>query len=223
MEKGNSHSYNKKQQAGAHTSSSCSFTTDLFGPKDRSKSSASSAGLFVSVFGESSMGRESTVAPNFQIMRLNEAGTARTRVRFITLNHQNRAISAHRYIMVAKIIIHHPLTPLALSILSRKTGEKMTKMETIQTVLLGETGGKARYITEAKNSQASLNGNHITARAVIIISQNTLFPLLFHGFILIELTFIIPSRAVMWMVVASLGTAEPDIVVRRFDDGGSGG
>nr|GME01117.1 RNA-binding protein like [Ipomoea batatas]GME13560.1 RNA-binding protein like [Ipomoea batatas] len=171
MEKGNSHSYNKKQQAGAHTSSSCSFTTDLFGPKDRSKSSASSAGLFVSVFGESSMGRESSqsgahlpvkllvtiaVAPNFQIMRLNEAGTARTRVRFITLNHQNHAISAHRYIMVAKIIIHHPLTPLALSILSRKTGEKMTKMETIQTVLLGETGGKARYITEAKNSQASL-------------------------------------------------------------------
>nr|GLL20895.1 uncharacterized protein LOC109186088 [Ipomoea trifida] len=185
MEKGNSHSYNKQQQAGAHTSSSSSFTTDLFGPKDRSKSSASSAGLFVSVFGESSMGRESSqsgycapveflvtiaVAPNFQIMRLNEAGTARTRARFITPNHQNRAISAHRYIMVAKIIIHHPLTPLALSILSRKTGEKMTKMETIQTVLLGETGGKARYITEAKNLQAGLNGNHITARATIIIS-----------------------------------------------------
>nr|GMC92833.1 RNA-binding protein like [Ipomoea batatas] len=49
MEKGNS--YNYKQQVGG---SSSSMTTDLFGPKDSSKSTTS--GLFQSVFGPSSMG-----------------------------------------------------------------------------------------------------------------------------------------------------------------------
>lgn len=71
MEKGNSHNHNysyNNQQAGGPTSSSSSFTTDLFGPKDRSKSSASSAGLFVSVFGPSSLVLFSVYFPLYALL-----------------------------------------------------------------------------------------------------------------------------------------------------------
>ncbi|XP_031107858.1 uncharacterized protein LOC116012464 isoform X1 [Ipomoea triloba] len=90
MEKGNSHSYNKKQQAGAHTSSSSSFTTDLFGPKDRSKSSASSAGLFVSVFGESSMGRESSQSGVIDSSRMQNSGGQYSNARYGNSDHETQ-------------------------------------------------------------------------------------------------------------------------------------
>ncbi|XP_019191531.1 PREDICTED: uncharacterized protein LOC109186088 [Ipomoea nil] len=89
MEKGNSHSYNK-QQAGAHTSSSSSFTTDLFGPKDRSKSSASSAGLFVSVFGPSSMGRESSQSGVIDSSRTQNSGGQYSNARYGNPDHEQR-------------------------------------------------------------------------------------------------------------------------------------
>lgn len=60
---------------------------------------------------------------------------------------QNHAISVHPSIMVAKMFILQ-LANLVPSIFSRKMGKMMIKMETIQTVLHEEIGGRDHFITE---------------------------------------------------------------------------